>query len=506
MSVSSSKTSSPNESVPKPSLKAVMKYTFKTFSMANKVFCVFCNRVLDNKTQVLKKHFTVCTPLLFQPSPNTEYTCGPCSISTKSFKHWMYFHIGTKSHWEQCRAVNKPLYTYMCSSCEMMFYDTERSIRNHMLDIHEHKANLPYVCQFMAEVHCKSTTSGAKPGKPLLYLCGPCKEFGQEPIHPELTCTKVKKKSEPFYCKTCAANFICTEDVYLWHLSSVEHLVLLKETEISSNGWKVPRIVWSQFSSSTLNKHQVANCVKCKQDVPSTDVGLVDHFKKCTHHKPDMTGKNMSGVKLFCCGVCEFHMDNFNQWKNHVLSESHLSTANSVRNYSYYYCKLCFCLFYGTAKQVLDASKLLEHDDNTNHVILTFGLSDLMAFVYKTFNMDPFNNTVFFYMENTGKFGQCERSQKPDTVPHFCATCHIEFYSGPNVYNEHAVTGEHVLLKYFVLLKPIPPKPLEAIPPKVDEDDAYGQSVTLRLKAIKNDAAKKNLKIAIDTLFNLQLK
>ncbi|XP_050535200.1 uncharacterized protein LOC126902207 [Daktulosphaira vitifoliae] len=480
--------------IEKPPIQTVKNYTFKTFGVKNKVYCVFCSRVLDNKISQIEKHFSTCTLLSAQLTLETEFRCGPCSMTTTKFKHWIYNHVGTKAHWNQCKLSEETLYTYKCFPCDLILYDTDDVIQDHMLEKHNHDANLPFICKFMAYV---KSWNNSKP----LYFCGPCKRFNKDPIHLDLTCTNSKKKSEPFYCKCCNANFICNEETYLWHLSSVEHLSLLKDIKISNKDWKLPRIIWSQFSSAI---NQRAQCNTCLKNVPSSHTALLDHFKNCKR-KPNMCGKNSSNIILFICAICKSYMENFNEWKNHVLSKTHLLNSYNFHNYTYQCCKICNTLFYGTTNQILGASKqLVFHTNDTKHILEKFKLTELMSFVYKTFNVNPVNTSVFFYCESTGKFGQCERNFKLNAVPYFCEICHIEFYSDSDAYFEHEVTLEHVLLKYFIPLKSI--SIITNDFSKDNDDDIYGRTVTKRLNCIKNENVKKNLKKAIDNLFVFDLK
>ncbi|XP_050429617.1 uncharacterized protein LOC126838885 [Adelges cooleyi] len=445
----------------RPSLQAVAQYHFRPVENENNMtYCLACSRVLENTAVVLDSHFDGCTRLTYMPNASTVFACGPCSLNTDSFEHWKHLHVWSNAHWDRCAIENETLVSYSCDTCETVMYDTDGNVRAHLSNEQCHKPDLPHVVELMAHVlEVFKERSKCKP----LYFCDPCKQFSYAPVHPDYRCQNADEAVEPFYCRFCRVMFVCHADTYVLHLSSLEHLALSTETNlVCDDAWKLPQIVRSRFVR--LNANACVYCASCHLVVASDSASVVEHLKKCVGiavagsavaEKSDCATSRPT--RRFCCGVCDAVAVDTNGWERHVLTASHLtSCSDRTQHHGYFECRSCRSLLFGTPKQA-QAAESLAHDVGTDerHTFALLRPSELMDMVYKAFNADPLSPAVFFYYEATGNFGRCERNVEPAAVPHYCRTCRIEFYGGRETYEQHELTCEHILIKYFVPVKSV---------------------------------------------------
>lgn len=252
---------------------------------------------------------------------------------------------------------------------------------------------------------------------------------------------------------------------------------------------------------------------------------LLKHSEACTGRRRTAAVQRSPllseavGYEEYFCLVCSETTDDVDSWTQHVHSRSHLRATTKIsesRNSVHYECLRCNTLFFG----VCDERGIMVHEECVDGALpckqpRLIAVADLMRYVYDELDGNVSADApTFFYRQSTGTFGRCDRNAVPASVPYFCAACRLEFYGDWTAYGQRAVTVEHLLLQRFSPFEPTAEDPLPAPgagtngkpdPPEEENevDEAYGRYIAARLKNVRDPFLKNNIKLAIDTLFNL---
>lgn len=467
--------------MPRPSVNNVIRHMFKHCDYDCNMFCLSCNQVMKANScsvSALESHFNTCRPTCYAPAEKTVFYCGPCDVKVAGANRWQYHHLGTKDHKNWCST--RRLYSETCCFCHVVFYDTKENIEKHNRD-HVRRSRqrstaalqniseriLPIMMmKFMAYVYSVHLAYRPKDFTGTIYYCGGCAKWTEgRPVHsldPNRLdeCHEGKSK---FHCTYCKTSFICEESEYIRHLESVEHGTLFEKVRQRAynddyEGWKVPRIMRRHTADLLVAKNMAPATTICKScgDIVSS-LSILNHFAKCTRlsNVESQLFSDKSATNYyngFRCSVCSLWLAAVKEWKLHVISESHQTKCDKMFKYIYYECTMCFHLYYGT-----DSS---EEKSFCKHVLSPLQhLTHLMRYVFsemnKIDNIDVPNNLTFYYWQNTGNFGRCDPSGESaaQSVPHYCQTCRLEFYSDSIAFRQHNVTAEHLLLQQFTPIK-----------------------------------------------------
>lgn len=462
----------------RPSIGNVVRHMFKRYDgNANRVYCVSCNRVLEAAIGLLDSHFDTCRRIAYTPRAATAFQCGPCNLTVKDFEHWKRAHVGSEKHWDRCNngANYRRLYTKTCVPCDTVLYGTVDAIGRHfratahkLVDIID--TTIPTMSLLMNRVY-RARLIGVTDWA--LCCAGCCGWL-------ECTCDGRDTALETFYCPTCRGMFVCDQSAYEWHLSSTEHLALHSWTGAP---WSPP-----------------------------------EHFKACSGRRSRRSIGPLppdTDYRAFRCDVCSKTSYDVRSWADHVQSASHPVTGRG----RHYECAECRVLYFGTWSRADRGCHAV-----AAHRLRPVAAADPMRYVYRELNapdVDP-GSITFFYRQATGTFGRCDRSAEPKSVPHYCSGCRLEFYGDAAAYRQHVVTVQHLLLQLVApTSEPSPPvkaaaaavavtvpdphvaAPAAAGPDENMADEAYGRYVAARLKAIQDRTLKTNVKLAIESLFDL---
>jgi len=129
------------------------------------------------------------------------------------------------------------------------------------------------------------------------------------------------------------------------------------------------------------------------------------------------------------------------------LSKTVVGKKDKQKLFSYY-CYVSETVFYGTDSFI--ENLILKTNNNIGRLLF---VSDLMANVYKRVTNAHFSCNILFccgicqnYTDNQTFY--CAHKNNDSSLSLYCSTCLVEF-NVESDYNEHLVSSEHIILKYF---------------------------------------------------------
>jgi len=196
-------------------------------------------------------------------------------------------------------------------------------------------------------------------------------------------------------------------------------------------------------------------CNKIGQIELHNDVSkLLDKVQLWDDIDSEMNSNQFKKINKFECLVCFFKTLNFNDWKCHIMSVTHLVDCHKMKNLFSYVCvnKVCKLLLYGPK------DSLIEHNVVT-HNVDNFGVSTLMAAVMKRYVAD--NCNPLYYCSHCRQFAETPihtnvTSYKKIRIPieYYCRFCRVTFLSSQEMIDYHILSVEHMTLKCFDELCP----------------------------------------------------
>lgn len=162
-------------------------------------------------------------------------------------------------------------------------------------------------------------------------------------------------------------------------------------------------------------------------------------------------------IGKFECLVCDFKTNEFHTWKYHIMSMSHLTDCNKIKDLYSYVCsnKACKVLLYGT-QNALSKHKQEKHSENSG----ILGVPALMAEVMKRFHT---KSKPLYFCSHCKKFEETPihlNNEVPSNngikvpIDFFCKFCQVTFISSPEMIDYHSLSVEHMTLKCFDVLYP----------------------------------------------------
>jgi len=216
-------------------------------------------------------------------------------------------------------------------------------------------------------------------------------------------------------------------------------------------------------------------------------------------------------IKNFECIVCSFKTNEFEKWKRHIMSVSHMVDCDKTGNLFSYVCraKRCKVLLYGSF------SSLCKHQDNkhSNKFDLS-GVSILMAAVMKR-KRSPTEKKPLFFCSHCKQFDEKPIHTNIGTLfgsltlplQHYCVYCNVTFLSSPEIIDCHSLSVEHLTLKCLDLLST--PEKVNTKLLKVSEEASHSEennklpAIEITTKddygpsAIHNELATNSIKLPL---------
>lgn len=163
----------------------------------------------------------------------------------------------------------------------------------------------------------------------------------------------------------------------------------------------------------------------------------------------DDKSSQMRYIHHFKCFVCNFDTDNFNPWKEHILSNKHMSKYLDVNKLYSYPCKACKVLFYGPEYLIRQHCNDM-HCDKSKLPSVSILMTELMNHMY-------INSKQIYFCAHCKQFSEtpldCFDEHYSNYEPYYCKYCHIKFLCSTEVLDCHSLSVEHVTLKCIYLIK-----------------------------------------------------
>lgn len=467
------------------------KIFMQTFSIYNnQVKCIKCNALCILETNNLLFHLMTCNGTLVEETyliTEIQFNCLLCNFTTKNINNWKH-HVLELNHIANIFDSNAIEYSFDCNLCNVHFYGFKDNILQHQCK--------PKALSILSEIMSYVYKNFNIHHNQMLYYCADCLHYTYDitDLHIKNNC-KATESSVPIVCKTCFITFYDSSNTdYLNHRISFEHIVLwclngektILNTTVSLN-FNLPLYITKYFIIDYFFKKMC--CVVCNTITNFSCEYIYDHFKICISSKCISIIDECTPLRKINCYLCHYQYsvpeeDMYKYWVDHVISLGHLS--NTIRKkishkiYSYY-CYANETIFYGTEYMI---NEMLQTNDEIEKLLF---VSKVMAIVYCHSNIYFNNYTNLFCC------GFCEyyTNNPSEDCGHrninkfYCSTCLVEFNVQSN-YNEHLISSEHIILKYF---KPNQLGELKIIEHSmktlkicnmIKSDDNFNMSITLK--------------------------
>lgn len=424
------------------------------------VSCRYCHRIFCYDIPVLTDHATHCKQLHERPLKNIfKYNCLICNKVFRKLKDWKS-HTINNFHLQKCMIQNNYV-SYVCGGCKAVFFGNKGQILNHCKDIHKDVSGLPCIYKCMKDVFDHFIFVDRKNLKSWTF-CAPCKRYSSSKVN----CNHQNHRNRitnHFKCNSCLVDFICSQEVYNYHLLSCEHIMLdCLRTESNPKlesqtacHLKLPPIFLNKFSID----NEKATCNDCKFQMFPNEKAITVHLADECIYKSNKGRKKSAKIKMFFCAVCHKTISDFGQWKLHLISSSHLIKCYDKSDLVSYTCQLCSLHCYGDSFHVSEHQNI--HPNNSEKKLSMF-----LAFNFQRINND-LNCKYFYFCED------CETYDEDSNLNHWnkshqtklkriaCQPCKTEFYciEANELFTKHELSSEHIILKY-VAIKNRPSEPL----------------------------------------------
>lgn len=424
----------------------------QTFSINNnQVKCIKCNVSCILETNYLLFHLMTCNGSLIEEEfqiTEKKFNCLLCNFTTTNIDNWKH-HVLELNHITNIFDSNTTEYSYNCNLCNVHFYGLKDNILKH----HCKPKTLSLLSEIMSYIYKSFNIHHNQ----MLYYCADCLHYTHDisDLHIKNNC-KTTKNSRPIICKTCSITFYESSNTdYLNHKISFEHIVLWclnsERTKLNTAiplQFKLPLCITKFFIIDYF--FQKMFCVVCNEITMFSSEYIYDHFKKCISSKCISTIDECTPLRKIHCCLCHYQYsvpeeDIYKYWVDHVISLEHLSyTIKKTKNIYSYYCYINKTIFYGTEDMI--KNEMLQTNEEIERLLF---VSKVMSVVYCQLNTH-FNYTILFccgickyYTNNIS-----ENCGHRNNNKFYCSTCLVEF-NVESDYNNHLISSEHIILKYF---------------------------------------------------------
>jgi len=421
----------------------------------NEAKCIKCNISCVPKEEDILFHLSVCNGTLIEENIQTafKFNCLMCNFSNDSIDEWKY-HLFNLDHISKSFDSDKKRFSYNCNLCNTHFYGFRDSILQHNCK----PQFLPSLSDVMAFVYAKYNIQDKQT---MLHYCTDCSNvtYDLTNLHIEEHC----KVANTSVCNSCLITFYSpSNEEFLNHKISFEHMVLWclngsrSVPKMSSATYqKLPYYITKYFVISLLLKKFC--CIVCNTKYTLTYECIYDHFNNCISSKEISDVNRCMPLLRVNCNLCDyscFEVDKnlYKCWVDHVISFNHLSKTvvgkKDKQKLFSYYCYVSETVFYGTDSFI----KNLIMKTNNDIERLLF-VSDFMAEVYKRITNTHFSCNILFCcgicQNHTANHSfNCVHKNDDSSLSLYCSTCFVVF-NVESDYNEHLLSSEHIILKYF---------------------------------------------------------
>lgn len=154
-------------------------------------------------------------------------------------------------------------------------------------------------------------------------------------------------------------------------------------------------------------------------------------------------------INTFICFVCYFKTNEFNDWKLHIISLTHLTECEKTDDLYSHPCSMkdCQVLLFGPEK-LLSIHYMKHQNKNPMH------MAYVMAEVMKRF-INKLNNTMYFcshckmFRKKPIHSEPVKLYFKKHLVEYYCKYCKIDLFCTPEMIHYHSLSVEHMTLKCF---------------------------------------------------------
>lgn len=419
----------------------------------NQAVCTKCSNSYNPTLKNVMFHLMVCNGVLIEDKIQTEFkmNCLLCSYTTITISDWKK-HLFKIDHLAQNVPYVK-CYSYDCHSCKTHLYGFKDTILQHQCG----PTSLSTLSELMAYVYenfnilCKR----------MLHYCAVCLHFSYDvtDLHINNHCNDAYGREVLSICNSCGISFYdSSKKSFFDHKLSAEHHMLW-----CINGKrKTPKVCTTEFTQLPIfiTKYfiidltlQQANCLACNEIKNLSYATLYDHFKNCISSKNISDLENNISLKTINCNVCNFQQsalekeDMYKRWVEHVISFEHLcwTTAKETEyKLQSYYCYNSETIFYGSKDFIME--QILKKKKKGTNLFL----SGVMARAYRCHLDSSSEDISILFCCSLCLSSTCNESKycKHSSKLQYCSVCLIAFTVMAD-YNEHIVSSEHIILKYF---------------------------------------------------------
>lgn len=429
----------------------------KAFSInINKAKCMKCNLSCAPVEDDILFHLSVCNGILIDENiqPNFKFNCLKCYFTTDSIDQWKC-HLFKPNHISINFDSDIKNYSHDCNLCKTHFYGSKSSILQHQC----RPKFISLLSEVMAYVYTNYTVEDKHT---MLHYCTDCFCYTYDLTISDFHIKKHCKAGNNSVCNSCQITFHgSNKEEFLNHKHSFEHIILwclngarsvpkLSTTAIK----KLPYYITKYFVISTLLGKFC--CIVCNTKNILTYEYIYDHFHKCISSKEISCTDNCISLLSINCNVCNYSCSMINEnfyecWVDHVISFNHLSKTvvekENKQKLISYYCYVSETIYYGSYSFIM---KLILKTNNDIGRLLF--ISDLMAKVYKRVTNAHFSCNILFCCgicqnySDKQLFNCVHKNDESKLL--YCSTCLVKFNVDSD-YNEHLVSSEHIILKYF---------------------------------------------------------
>lgn len=418
-------------------------------SKKNKNKCLLCStikdiEVHDNTLSLLKDVNQWDIKGSTQMKRICYFQCFVCNFYTKKFECWKK-HIISVNHISVCHKV-VDLHSYSCAGCKTQLYGTQQQIQLHRWQYHLDHSNLPLISICMKEL---LTYYNVDPNT--LYFCS----NKSHKSFLEMPCNHMHMYKLQYHCRYCRVTFFCSAEVLDCHFLSVEH-VTLKCICLINEGFELKRVQKKPISSlntlpfvltpTKLPSYVQSRFKKISDLMTQCKVccTLVDwNVEKMVKHPFTCLGLNTNRtlITTYDCNVCNWVTQSFSNYVDHVISPIHLYNSRYIGNYFSYFCSICNYYIY--SKKSIIKEHWNSHQGCKQFTEVPI-ISQVLASNFAN-RVRHSTNDILDYCDKK----QC-RKKVSDIFLFECHTCKINFcISSADDYNLHAISSEHIILKYF---------------------------------------------------------